>query len=177
MRAGHFSLLVWHLLTTVIISRECVIHNCSSSALCLLILVSLTTVSSLLCLTHHCLLTTVSDSPLCLLTIVSDSPVCLFPQHWSMAFRTEQFHTCLHLRSEGQREAGNLLSQQPKLSQQRTIPQIREAVVHSSVHWAMALLEGLPTTQCVSQPSETLNWKSNSTWNFSHPFCHQMICV
>lgn len=77
MRAGHFSLLVWHLLTTVIISRECVIHNCSSSALCLLILVSLTTVSSLLCLTHHCLLTTVSDSPLCLTHHSVSSPLCL----------------------------------------------------------------------------------------------------
>lgn len=75
MRAGHFSLLIRHLLTTVTISRECVIHNCSSSALCLLILVSLMTVSSPLCLSHHCLYPIMSDSPLCVLTTVS--PHCL----------------------------------------------------------------------------------------------------
>lgn len=162
--------------------HECVIHNCSSSALCLLILVSLTTVSSLLCLTHHCLLTTVSDSPLCLTHHSVSSPLCLTHQcvsfHSTGAWSSGQnnFTHAYIWDQKGRGKLGTFNLNSPNY-QQRTIPQIREAVEHSSVHWATALLEGLPTTQCVSQPSETLNWKSNSTWNFSHPFCHQMICV
>lgn len=49
MRAGHFLLLVWRLLATVTNSRKCVIHNCSSSALCLLTFVSHVALSP-----HHC---------------------------------------------------------------------------------------------------------------------------
>lgn len=127
MRAGPFLLLVWHLLATVTNSRECVIHNCKSSALCLLTLVSyvalsphhcvsLTTVSSPLCLTHHCLL------PLHL-THHCLAHHCVWLTSVSLSTALEHglqdttISHVLYLRSEGQREVG-----EPSISTAQIIP-------------------------------------------------------